>query len=444
VSKSDPAWSPGAFVVPEADGKVRFHDFALSPEIMHALMDLGFKYCMPIQSAILPHLLEGRDAAGQAQTGTGKTLAFLIGIFMKLQRDEKGRERPPGSPLALVVAPTRELAIQIDKDARGLGKYLPYRTLALYGGLDYKKQAKALTDSRVDLVVATPGRLLDYLGRGIVRLKDVEVLVLDEADRMMDMGFMPDVRRIVGATPPKERRQTMLFSATLDQAIMQRAASWLTNPARIEIEPERRAAESVDQQVFIVTTDMKFNLLYHILMTEKPERAIIYANRRTTVDRLHYSLSSLGFSCCTLSGSVSQEKRLRTLQRFKEGDVSLMVATDVAGRGLHIEGVSHIFNFNVPLDAEDYVHRIGRTGRAGALGTSITFACEEESFYLPAIEKYLGHELSYTHPEEAWLTTPPGIEYMPRQERAPQGGRRQGPPPSSRRSPPQGGRRPRR
>jgi len=249
------------------------------------------------------------------------------------------------------------------------------------------------------------------------------------------------VRRIVSATPPKERRQTMLFSATLDQAIMQRAASWLTNPARIEIEPERRAAESVDQKVFIVTTDMKFNLLYHILTQEKPERAIIYANRRTTVERLHYSLRSLGFSCCTLSGAVSQEKRLRTLQRFREGSDSLMVATDVAGRGLHIEGVTHIFNFNVPLDAEDYVHRIGRTGRAGALGTSITFACEEESFYLPAIEEYLGHELKYTHPEEAWLAPPPGASTMTRQERDPRGRRRQGPPPASRRSRPQGGRR---
>ncbi len=391
---------------------VRFEAFELPPEIMRAIQDLGFEICMPIQSAILQPLLDGRDAAGQAQTGTGKTLAFLVGIFTKLLRSGQRDGHATASPRALVVAPTRELAIQIEKDARDIGKYLPFRTIAVYGGLDYKKQAHLLKNNCVDLVVATPGRLLDYFGRGVISLNKVEVLVLDEADRMMDMGFMPDVRRIVRATPPRERRQTMLFSATLDKTIMARSAAWMTDPVHVEITPERRAAESVEQKVFIVTSDMKFNLLYHILKEDRPLRTIIYANRRTTVERLHQNLTVMGFSCCKLSGAISQDKRLRTLEAFRKGEIPLMVATDVAGRGLHVEGVSHIINYNVPVEAEDYVHRIGRTGRAGAVGISITFACEEESFYLPAIEDYLGHELTYSHPEDDWLTAPPGVERL--------------------------------
>lgn len=408
--KSDQPWNLARFQVEAEEGKTRFHDLDLPIELMHAIADQGFQYCTPVQAETLPPILEGKNVAGQAQTGTGKTAAFLLGVFAHFLSKPLEKKPRNGTPRALVIAPTRELVVQLERDANSLAKYTKISTIAVYGGLDYAKQEKKLRNERVDIVAATPGRLIDYMGKKIVDLSQVEYLIIDEADRMLDMGFIPDVRRIIRATPNKSKRQTLLFSATLDEPVTRLSRSWMDDPARVEIDPENIAADSVEQKVYIVTDDKKYALLYNILKQEKPERSIIFANRRDTVDHLTRHLKAHGFKCNKLSGSVSQKRRMRTLDDFRAGKFDIMVATDVAGRGLHIEAISHIINYNVPQDPEDYVHRIGRTGRAGSLGISITFACEKESFYLPAIEELLGNELNYTQPEEQWLTDPPKVK----------------------------------
>ncbi len=402
-------WSLDNFKIKPQDGKTRFHDLDLPLELMHAVADLKFEYCMPIQAEILPSILNGKNAAGQAQTGTGKTAAFLLGIFTRMLRNPLEKKPRNGTPRALIVVPTRELVVQIKRDADALTKYTPFTTMAVYGGLNYAKQEAQLRDKRIDLVAATPGRLIDYLRKRSIHLSHVEYLVLDEADRMLDMGFIPDVRRIVQATPPKGKRQTMLFSATLDEKVINLSKSWMDDPVHIEIEPEHIAAESVDQKVYIITAKKKYALLYNILKQEKPKRAIIFANRRDGVRRVTRKLRAHGFKCNMLSGEIPQNRRMRTLDDFRAGKFNIMIATDVAGRGLHIDGVSHIINYNIPHDAEDYIHRIGRTGRAGCEGISITFACEEESFYLPAIEELLGQDLSCIQPEDEWLSAPPKV-----------------------------------
>lgn len=420
------AWDPASFAVEPIEGKKRFHEFNLPSQVMHAIADLGWTHCTPIQAEILQALLDNRDAGGQAQTGTGKTAAFLINIFTKLLSQTPEPPLANGTPRALIIAPTRELVVQLERDAALLGKYSGMNTLAVYGGLDYEKQRRYLQENRVDVIAATPGRLIDYLNSRYVHLGHVEVLVLDEADRMLDMGFIPDVRRIVRATPPRDSRQTMLFSATLKEQVSTLAAQWMKNdPVRVEIEPESVAADTVDQIVYITTAKEKFNLLYNLLQKHQPERAILFVNRRDAAERLADDLERRGISCAVLSGAIAQNKRMKTLDRFRSGEQKLIVATDVAGRGLHIEGVSHIFNYNTPHDPEDYVHRIGRTGRAGASGTAITFACDEESFYLVDVEEYLGHALEYSHPEPELLVEAPKPT-RPRKPRPPRSGSRSG------------------
>jgi ATP-dependent RNA helicase RhlB len=394
------------FEVPPSEGKSRFHDFNLPDPILHAVADLEFRYCTPIQAAIIPHLLAGRDSAGRAQTGTGKTAAFLVAIFTHFLRHPLTERRKNGTPRALILSPTRELALQIGRDAADLGKYCPFRTVTVYGGAEYEKQQRALRDRTVDIVAATPGRLLDFKRSGVLNLKEVEILVIDEADRMLDMGFIPDVSIIIRSTPPKERRQTMLFSATLTDAVMRLASQWLKDPVKVDIEPEQVAVNSVNQIVYLVTSEEKFAVTINLLKRECPSRALIFGNRRDETERLMRELRRFGIHCALLSGAVPQNVRTRTLEQFREGKLPVLVATDVAGRGLHIEGVSHVINFNIPEDPEDYVHRIGRTGRAGELGTSITFACEDESFKIPAIETYIGHALRCTQPEDDWLILP--------------------------------------
>jgi len=399
-------WTPSMFDVPPVEGQSRFHDFKLPDEIMHAIADLDFKYCTPIQAAILPSLLESKDAAGRAQTGTGKTAAFLIGIFTHFLRNPDKQRRRNGTPRALILSPTRELALQIGRDAADLGKYCPFRTLVVYGGTDYEKQKTILRDRVVDIVAATPGRLLDFQRTRVLDLRQVEVLVIDEADRMLDMGFIPDVSSIVRSTPPKEQRQTMLFSATLTENVMKLAAKWQKDPVLIDIAPKQVAVDSVKQLVYLVTSDQKFALTINILMKEKPARALVFGNRRDETEYLMKELHRFGINCALLSGAVPQNVRTRTLENFRNGSIQVLVATGVASRGLHIEGVSHVINFNIPEDPEEYVHRIGRTGRAGEVGTSITFACEDESFKLPAIEEYMGRSLPCSHPDESWLVLP--------------------------------------
>ncbi|MCS6771725.1 MAG: DEAD/DEAH box helicase [Kiritimatiellae bacterium] len=404
------AWDPSMFQVPVAEGKTRFHDLNLPNEILHAIADLQFMYCTPIQAAILPHTLSGRDAFGQAQTGTGKTAAFLITIFTRLLREAPALPAKSGAPRALILAPTRELCLQIHKDARALGRYVPFSSLAVFGGMDYEKQRDQLRKERVDIVVATPGRLIDFKRRGDLDLRHVEILVIDEADRMLDMGFIPDVRTIVHSTPPKDRRQTLFFSATLTPDVRRLAAAWTRDPVTVEIAPEKVAVDTVEQVTFIVTSEQKFALLYNLLTRENARRVICFVNRRDEAETLLNRLRRYGLDAELLSGAVAQEKRIRTLERFRRGEFRVLVATDVAGRGIHVNGVTHVVNYNLPEDPEDYVHRIGRTGRAGASGTSINFADENESFHIPAIEKFIGKTLSCTHPEDDWLVLPPPPE----------------------------------
>lgn len=411
------------------DGQMAFRDLPLHESIQRALDHIGFIHTTPIQAATLPDALAGRDINGRAQTGTGKTAAFLITIYQRCLANPRTSPRI-GTPRALVISPTRELTMQIYRDANDIGQFTGCRTLIVFGGMDFDKQARELRQAPFDLLIATPGRLLDFVSRKMIDLRQVEILVIDEADRMLDMGFIPDVRRIVRQTPPPGKRQTMLFSATLTPEITRLAAQWMRDPVNVEIQPETVAADSVDQKVYITTTEEKFTILYNTLKKDQAERVIVFCNRRDIAEDLTHKLTAYGLTCRLLSGAVPQDKRVRVLEQFRSGQVQVLVATDVAGRGLHIEGVSHVVNFNLPEDPEDYVHRIGRTGRAGAVGVSISFACENDAFMLPEIEKYLGHPLKGIFPDDDLLVAPPDVNFKERQRRRdgrrPPGGRPRG------------------
>lgn len=387
--------------------KLRFKELDLPDPLQKAFDDLGFEFCTPIQESSLKVTLKGNDVTGRAQTGTGKTAAFLTAIITDLYRNQIDDERYVGEPRALIIAPTRELVMQIARDAAALTKYTDLKTLTLVGGIDYQKQLDALEDSIVDIVVATPGRLIDFLGSQKIDLGLIEILVIDEADRMLDMGFIPQVRQIISACPKKDCRQTMLFSATFTDDILQLAERWAMNPIRVEVEPEKVTTETVDQKVYLVTTEEKYKLLYNLIQRDGSERVIVFANRRDQVRDLADSLYRNGIEVGLLSGEVAQPKRVRTLEDFRSAKIQVLVATDVAGRGLHIDDITHVVNFTLPIEAEDYVHRIGRTGRAGAEGTSVSFACEDDSFLLPDIEAKIGMKLDCEHPDASLLVEPP-------------------------------------
>ena len=395
-----PKWDPAQFTVAAVEGKTRFHDFKLDERIMRGIYDLGFEYASPIQSESLPITLAGHDIIGKAQTGTGKTAAFLITVMQKLLTSTP-QERFASEPRALVVAPTRELALQIAQDARELGKHTDLHVMTVLGGMDYDKQRTELSNKVVDIVVATPGRLLDFLNQKIVFLDQVEMLVIDEADRMLDMGFIPDLKRIIRATPEKNLRQTQLFSATYPYDVIELSESWTYKPHQVEIEPESVATERVDQKFYIIQETEKDKTLARILKSPEMGRAIIFANRRDTTRDLAQRLNRMGLNAMLLSGEVAQNKRMATLERFKKQEKAILVATDVAGRGIHVDGISHVFNYNLPDDPEDYVHRIGRTGRAGANGIAITFVDEFEAYGLMDLESYLGNKIvTEVAPEE--------------------------------------------
>ena len=393
---SDP--NTGAVTSVPSLEKVKFDTLNLDALVQRGVDALGFEFCSPIQGRILPHTLNGNDAIGKAQTGTGKTAAFLITIFNDLLSHPIEGERYLGEPRAVIIAPTRELVMQIASDAEELGRFTGLKTVTLIGGADYQKQLAKVNRSPVDIVVATPGRLIDFMERRDLALDRVEILVLDEADRMLDMGFIPQVKRIVRATPRKEDRQTLLFSATFTQDIMNLAKQWTFEPITVEIEPERVATASVDQRVYLVASRDRFAVLMDLLNDPAVESVIIFANRRDQVRRLYEKLRKEGVQCGMLSGEITQAKRTKTLENFKSGRSKILVATDVAGRGIHVEGISHVVNYNLPEDPEDYVHRIGRTGRAGATGVSISFASEDDAFLLPDIEALLGHSLACMAP----------------------------------------------
>jgi len=391
-------WKLEDFAVEPQEGKTRFHDFKLTPELMHAIQDLGFPYCTPIQAQVLGYTLSGRDAIGRAQTGTGKTAAFLISIISQLTQTPPPKERYMGEPRALIIAPTRELVVQIAKDAADLTKYTDLNVMTFVGGMDFDKQLKQLEARHCDILVATPGRLLDFNQRGEVHLDMVEVMVLDEADRMLDMGFIPQVRQIIRQTPPKAERQTLLFSATFTEDVMNLAKQWTTDPAIVEIEAQNVANELVEQHVYAVAGADKYKLLFNLVNDNGWERVIVFANRKDEVRRIEERLVRDGINAAQLSGDVPQHKRIKTLEGFREGKVRVLVATDVAGRGIHIDGISHVINFTLPEVPDDYVHRIGRTGRAGASGVSISFAGEDDSYQLPSIETLLGRKISCETP----------------------------------------------
>jgi len=393
------SWNPSQYEVPQVEGKVRFMDFNLPDDVLHAVADLGFEYATAIQAETIPAALEGKDIIGKAQTGTGKTAAFLLGIITDLIDYPIEERRRLAEPRALIVAPTRELAMQIAADAEGLAKYTDLHVVSLVGGMDYDKQRQLLKKKPVDILVATPGRLLDFVNNKEVDLWNVEVLVLDEADRMLSMGFIPDVRSIIRATPRKgQDRQTLLYSATFTDDIMNLAQQWTLDAVQIEIEPEQKTSENVAQKVFLVSAKEKYKLLRNYIRINNIEKVIVFGNRRHETRSLCERLQKDGVSAALMSGEITQQKRIRTLEDFRSGKIEVLVATDVAGRGIHIDGVTHVINYQLPDDPDDYVHRIGRTGRAGATGTSICFACENDSFMIPEVEAEAGIKLECIHP----------------------------------------------
>lgn len=422
-------WSLDDFPVPPAEGKTRFHDFDLPLPVMHAVADLKFEYCTPVQAKLLKDTLEGRDGTAKAQTGTGKSAGFIITILSRFMNTPPVSGKKKGAPRALILAPTRELVNQIEKDFRQLAKYTHIRIISLFGGLGYKQQQADLKERVIDVVAATPGRLIDFMNQKKVFLGHVEILVIDEADRMLDMGFIPDVRKIVYATPHKKDRQTLFFSATLTDEVLRLAGSWTREDAvMVDIEPEQVTAKTIEQKIYITTETEKFKQVFNLIDQERLERVLMFVNRKDTARRVAEQLTRYGVKTGMLSGDVAQEKRFRVLENFKDGRITALVATDVAARGLHIEGISHVINYDLPYEPEHYVHRIGRTGRAGAKGISVSFADEESSFHIPAIEAVLGHELSCEYPPEAWaapLPKPkkksvPSVKSPPPRRRRPQ------------------------
>ena len=406
-NRKNTPWNPADFVVPEAEGKTRFHDFNLPDNVMRALADLKFQYSTEIQAETIPAALEGKDIIGKAQTGTGKTAAFLLGIVTDLIDYPLDEKLNLGEPRALIVAPTRELALQIAEDAKGLAKYTNLHIVSLVGGMDYDKQRQKLKKKPVDILVATPGRLIDFINRKDVDLWNVEVLVLDEADRMLSMGFIPDVRTIVRNTPRKGTdRQTLLYSATFTEDILNLAEQWTLNAVKIEIAPQIKTTDNVTQQVYLVSGEEKYRLLRNYMDKDHAEKVIVFGNRRDETRKLADRLTKDGIKAALMSGEIAQQKRVRTLEDFRSGKIQVLVATDVAGRGIHIDGVTHVFNYQLPEDPDDYVHRIGRTGRAGATGTSICFACEDDSFLIPEIEAETGVKLECVHPDPELLKEP--------------------------------------
>jgi len=359
------AWSMDSFVVEPMEGKKRFHDFDLPGEVMHGIADLGFKYCTEIQALSLEQALAGKNIAGKAQTGSGKTAAFLVAILTRYLRSPENRAKVGGNPRALVIAPTRELVIQICKDADAIGKYTGLRSLAVYGGMDYDRQRRELLSAPVDLLVATPGRLLDFTKGHVINLSNVDTLVIDEADRMLDMGFIPDVRRIMSYLPPKNRRTTMLYSATLDETVMRLASNWMAEPFRAEVESETNATDTVKQVVYVIQAKDKFTVLFNHIALHPDARTIVFCNRKCTTEDVYESLKVRGVSVEMLSGDVNQAKRLKVLDAFRDGEVKIVVATDVAGRGIDVKGL-------------------------------ISFADEFESCQIPEIEDYIKEELKCT------------------------------------------------
>ncbi|MBP3975677.1 ATP-dependent RNA helicase RhlB [Pseudoxanthomonas spadix] len=392
---------------------ITFDTFDLHPTLLAGLQAAGFSRCTPIQALTLPVALAGRDVAGQAQTGTGKTLAFLVAVMNRLLTRPALADRKPEDPRALIMAPTRELAIQIHKDAMKFGDALGLRFALIYGGVDYDRQRELLQQG-VDVIIATPGRLIDYVKQHkVVSLHACEICVMDEADRMFDLGFIKDIRFLLRRMPERTTRQTLLFSATLSHRVLELAYEHMNEPEKLVVETETITAARVRQRLYLPADEEKIPLLIGLLSRSEGARTMVFVNTKAFVERVARALEKAGYRVGVLSGDVPQKKRETLLKQFQAGRLELLVATDVAARGLHIDGVSHVYNFDLPFDAEDYVHRIGRTARLGAEGDAISFACERYAMSLPDIEAYIEQKIP-VEPVTAELLTP-----LPRPERAP-------------------------
>ncbi len=383
-----------------------FDSFDLQPSLLSGLHAAGFTRCTPIQALTLPLALAGRDVAGQAQTGTGKTAAFLVAIMQRMLTQPALAERGPSDPRALIIAPTRELAIQIEKDFQSLGRGTGIKSALIYGGVDYDKQRDQLRGG-VDIVIATPGRLLDYFKQHVFSFRAVEVMVIDEADRMFDLGFIKDVRYILRRLPERERRQCLLFSATLSHRVLELAYEHMNEPEKLTVESENITADRVRQLIYFPASEEKLPLLISLLSRTDARRSMVFVNMKVAAEKVARRLERQGFAVGMLSGDVPQKKRQSLLGKFQRGEIEILIATDVAARGLHIPDVSHVFNYDLPQDAEDYVHRIGRTARLGAEGDAISFACDMYAQGLPDIEAYIGQKIPVARVEPELLVAPP-------------------------------------
>ena len=376
-----------------------FSDLPMHENVLKGLNAANFKHCTPIQSLSLPPLLEGLDIAGQAQTGTGKTIAFLVATFHRLLSNGPQQHN---HPRAIIMAPTRELAVQIYNDAELLSKHTGLSLGLIYGGEGYQSQRETL-EAGVDIIIGTTGRIIDYYKQHIFSLNHIEVAVLDEADRMFDLGFIKDIRFLFRRMPKPTERLSMLFSATLSYRVQELAYEHMNNPTHVQVEPQQKTASRVQEELFYPSDEDKMLLLLTLLEEEWPEKAIVFANTKHSCENVHDWLSADGHRVGLLSGDVPQKKRLKILDDFSKDRLDILVATDVAARGLHIEKVTHVFNYDLPDDAEDYVHRIGRTGRAGKSGHAISFACEKYALNLPAIEEYVHHAIPVTNYDSSVL-----------------------------------------
>ena len=401
--------------------EIKFADLNLAPQVVTGLEAMGFHHCTSIQAKSLPILLKGTDIAGQAQTGEGKTIAFLAATFHHLLQKPKPDHN---QPRALIMAPTRELAIQIHRDAIEMAKSTGLRLGIVYGGEGYESQRQELQNG-VDILIGTCGRLIDYLKQDIYNLTNIEVIVLDEADRMFDLGFIKDIRYMFRKMPPAAERLSMLFSATLSFRVKELAFEHMDDPESVEVAPEQKTNKRISEELFYPSNEDKMGLLQTIIEEEWPEKAIIFANTKHVCEKVYDHLLADKIRVGLLTGDVIQKRRLKILEDFTSGALDILVATDVAARGLHIPSVTHVFNYDLPDDCEDYVHRIGRTGRAGASGHAISFACEDSVFNLPAIEEYIDHLLPVSkYDPDALLTDLPRPK--PRQRRHKPNGNRQG------------------
>jgi len=369
---------------------VRFEELNIAPQVLEGIRTAGFTECTPVQALTLPVALQGKDIAAQAQTGTGKTAAFLIAVFSRML-EPPFTDRGP-SPRALIIAPTRELAVQIDAEAKLIGGPAGFRILPVFGGIDYLKQREEISKG-VDVLIGTPGRLIDYLKQKVYSLRKTQFLVIDEADRLFDMGFISDLRFLLRRMSPYDKRQSMLFSATLSNRVLELCYEHMNMPEKFSVTPENVTVDLVKQEIYHVGTYEKFGLLLGILGHEPDGRYLVFCNTKAVAERLELILKANGFATSSITGDLPQDKRLKVLSKFKGGTLPILVATDVASRGLHIDGVTHVINFDLPQDPEDYVHRIGRTARAGAGGKAISLACEEYVHSLQDIEEYIRQKL---------------------------------------------------